>query len=120
MVHRVKLASLRFVAINEVLLRSAPLRLAPLRLASLRLASLRSAPLRLASRRKSASLRLSQGAARLSLAPLRSGSISRCICLHWFHVSTPCLSISRCSLFAISLPSLNKHQISTLQDYIPY
>src|SRR6266700_628415 len=61
-------------------LRSAPLRMAPLSLALLRLASLRAAPMRLAS--------------------LRSGFISGCSFRQWFHVTTPCSSISRCCRFA--------------------
>src|SRR5262249_42957247 len=38
-------------------------------------------------------------------ACLRSGSISECAIRHLFHVSTPCLSISRCSGFAIAARS---------------
>src|SRR5437660_11635691 len=64
----------------------APLRSVPLRQVKMRLVKPSSAKLRLALLRS---------------VPLRSGSSSECFFLQAFQTSTPCLSISRCSWFAI-------------------
>src|SRR5438477_169845 len=94
--HSVRVASVRFVPTRVAPWSLALLRLAPWSLALLRSAPLRKAPLRLALLRL-ASLRL----ASLSLALLRSGCSFECCFLHSFQAAVPCLSISRCSWFAM-------------------
>ncbi len=95
-------ALVRFVLVRSDLLRCAPLRLAPVRLAPLsrawvRFAYRRSVLLRSAFARFVPCKLASRWIMWRRSALLRSGWISKCSCLHRFHVSTPCLSRSRCS-----------------------
>src|SRR5205823_9162323 len=52
----------------------------------------------------------------LPISPLKCGCISGCSSLHLFHTSTPCLSISRCSWFAILSYQLSRFTFNDLQS----
>src|SRR5260221_804675 len=109
----VKLAPLRLEKEKQALSRLAPSKLARKRMVSRTLALWRLALLR--------SVKASMVLERLvllrlvllrlallnsvRLQSLRSGCISGCSFLHSFQTSLPCLSISRCSWFAIDLTS---------------
>src|SRR5439155_16294898 len=91
------MALLRSALFRSALFSHAPLRLAPLRLTPIRLAPLRLAPLRLAPLRLVAWFIT----VRNRSASCKSGLIAFSN-RHLFQCFLPCLSISRCALFAMA------------------